>query len=387
MTEIDLDELREELLQCRRCGICRNAVYEAKGFDGICPVWKNSAGFETNFMRGKIQVALALLDGKLEKSAENAESLFDCTLCGNCTQICASEFDPAHTLEQVREVLNEIPNEVRDKITQKIMSNNNPYVEDNKTKRDWVAELGFEVPTKAETLYYVGCTAGIKLPEVAKAIAKILKAAEVDFAILEDEPCCGSVLIRTGKVEEAKACAEKVVKAIQDSGARRVIASCAGCLKTLKADYPERFGIDLPEVQHVIDYVLELINEGRIGLKSPGEEVKVTYHDPCHLGRELGIYQSPRDLLNALPGVKLVEMETNRETAMCCGAGGGLKSYDNERAKKIGADRVTNAELTGAEVLSTACPFCELNLEAGRMENDSKIKVVDILQLLAERIL
>jgi heterodisulfide reductase subunit D len=386
LTEIDLEELREELLQCRRCGICRNAVYEAKGFDGICPVWKNSAGFETNFMRGKIQVALALLDGQLEKSAENAESLFDCTLCGNCTQICASEFDPAHTLEQVREVLNEIPNDVRDKITQKIMSNDNPYVQDNKTKRDWISELGFEVPTKAEILYYVGCTAGIKLPEVAKAIARILKAADVNFAIIDDEPCCGSVLIRTGQVEEAKICAKKVSRAIQDSGATRVIASCAGCLKTLKADYPDRFGIELPEVQHVIDYVLELIKEGRIDPKSQGEEVKVTYHDPCHLGRELGIYQSPRDLLNKIPGVKLVEIETNRETAMCCGAGGGLKSYDNELAKKIGADRVKNAELTGAEILSTACPFCELNLESGRKENKSKIKVIDILELLAERV-
>jgi heterodisulfide reductase subunit D len=386
LTEIDLDELREELLQCRRCGICRNAVYEAKGFDGICPVWKNSAGFETDFMRGKIQVALALLDGTLEKSSENAESLFDCTLCGNCTQICASEFDPAHTLEQVREVLNEIPNEIRDKITQKIANNNNPYVKDNVTKRAWVSELGFEIPAKADILYYIGCTAGIKLPEVAKAIAKILKAADVEFAVLEDEPCCGSVLLRTGQVDEAKTCAKKVATAIRNSGAKKVVVSCAGCLKTLMADYPERFGIELPQVGHVIDYVLDLLHEGKIKLKSQEEDVKVTYHDPCHLGRELGIYESPRYLLTALPGINLVEMETNRETAMCCGAGGGLKSYNSDLAKKIGADRVMDAELTGAEVLSTACPFCELNLESGRLKNNSKIRVVDVLELLAERL-
>jgi heterodisulfide reductase subunit D len=152
------------------------------------------------------------------------------------------------------------------------------------------------------------------------------------------------------------------------------------------ADYPERFGIELPQVQHVIDYVLELLKEGKIKLKSRDQEVKVTYHDPCHMGRELDYYQSPRDLLNALPGVKLVEMETNRETAMCCGAGGGLKSFDPELAKKIGADRVKNAELTGAEILSTACPFCELNLESGRLESGSKLRVVDILELLAERL-
>ena len=120
MTEIDLEELVENLFQCRRCGMCRNSVYEAMGFDGVCPVWKNSSGFETSFMRGRIQIALALLDGTLEKTPENAEALYTCSLCGSCTEICAAEFDPVECLEKVRDVLNDIPNEVRDEIAEKI---------------------------------------------------------------------------------------------------------------------------------------------------------------------------------------------------------------------------------------------------------------------------
>lgn len=386
MTTVDIDELLENLAQCRRCGICRNAVYEDKGFDGVCPVWKNSPGFETSFMRGRIQVALALLDGRLEKTEENAESLFTCTLCGNCTSICAAEFDPAKCLESVREVLNEIPNEFRDTIAKKILENNNPYVDENKTRRDWVKEVGFDIPGTGEVLYFTGCTAGLKLPETAKSTAKVLKAANVDFAVLEEEPCCGSVMLRTGMVEEAKTNADNALEMIAKSGAKTIVVTCAGCLKTFREDYIERFGRDMPEVLHVIEYLQPLIHSGKLKLKKNNVVKKITWHDPCHLGRALGIYEEPRDVLKSIPGVELVEMETNRNAAMCCGSGGGLRSYDSALAKKIAADRMKDAEEIDAEILATACPFCEHNLIDGADRIGSKIKVVDILDLLAENL-
>ena len=357
MTEIDLEELVENLMQCRRCGICRNAVFEDRGFDGICPVWKNSSGFETSFMRGRIQVALALLDGVLEKTPENAESLYTCTLCGSCTEICAAEFDPAECLEKVRDVLNEIPNEARDEIAQKILQNNNPYVQDNSTKRDWVKEVGFDIPTSGKVLYYTGCTAGLKLHSIVKSTAKILKSAKIDFAVLEDEPCCGSVMLRTGKREEAKKNAEKVVSAIRSSGAERVLVTCAGCLKTLRQDY-EKLGLELPEILHITEALSEMISDGELDLKPLKTTRKVTYHDPCHLSRAVGVYDAPRNIIGAIPGIELVEMETIREAAMCCGAGGGLRSYDPELSKRMAADRVKSAESTGAVIIATACPFC-----------------------------
>jgi heterodisulfide reductase subunit D len=383
MTEIDLDELIENLMQCRRCGICRNAVYEERGFDGVCPVWRNSSGFETSFMRGRIQVALALLDGTLEKTPENAESLFTCTLCGNCTEICAAEFDPTECLEKVRAVLNDIPNDIHDTIAEKIMKYDNPYEEDNKIKRDWVKEVGFEVPTTGKVLYYTGCTAGMRLPNIAKSTAKILKAAGIDFAVLEEEPCCGSVMLRTGRVEDAQKNAEKLVEVIKKSGAKKILVTCAGCLKTLRNDYPKR-GLELPEILHVTEALEEFVQGKKLKLKPLGKGVKVTYHDPCHLSRAAGVYDEPREIIRSIPGVELVEMETNRDAAMCCGAGGGLRSYDAELSKRMAADRVTNAIDIDAEIIATACPFCENNLEAGAKQIQSKIRIVDVVDLLAE---
>ena len=383
MTEIDIDELMENLAQCRRCGICRNAVYEDKGFEGICPVWRNTAGFETSFMRGRIQVAIALLEGILEKTEENAEALYTCTLCGNCTAICAAEFDPHQCIEQVRAVLNDIPNNVRDTIANKILQNNNPYVESNKEKRAWMQEVGFEPPTSGDILYYIGCTAGLKLPQIAKSTLKVLKAAGISFAVLEDEACCGSVMLRTGKVEEAKKTAQRLIEAISKTGAKKIIVTCAGCHRTLKKDYPERYGSQLPEVVHAMEFVNELLREGKLKLRGLPEAI-ITYHDPCHSGRELGMYEEPREILKSIPGVTLVEMETNRDAAMCCGAGGGLRSFDGDLAKRIGADRMKSAEATGASQVATACPFCEMNLKAGADLNSSSLRVVDVMDLLAD---
>jgi heterodisulfide reductase subunit D len=385
MTEIDLEELVENLMQCRRCGICRNAVYEDKGFDGVCPVWRNSAGFETSFMRGRIQVALALLDGTLEKTPENAESLFTCTLCGNCTEICAAEFDPADCLEKVRTILSDIPNEVHDEIAKKIKEYDNPYEEDKQIKRDWAKEVGFEVPTTGELLYYTGCTAGIRLPNIAVSSVKILKAAGIDFGVLTEEPCCGSVMLRTGKFEEAKKNAEKLGEVMKNSGAKRIVVTCAGCLKTLKEDYP-KLGIELPEVLHLTQVLQEIVQKMKLKLNAPKKSIKVTYHDPCHLSRAAGLYDEPREIIKAIPGVEFVEMETNRETAMCCGAGGGLRSYDPELSKRMAADRVRSAMEIDAEMIVTACPFCEINLNAGAKQITSSIRIVDVIDLLAENL-
>jgi len=295
--------------------------------------------------------------------------------------------DPTEkTLQQIRQVLSDAPNETRDLIVDKILNHMNPYEEDNTLKRNWVEEVGFDVPSNASTIYYTGCTAGMRLPTIAISTAKILRAATVDFGVLEDEPCCGSVMIRTGKVEAAKTNAELLKNAIVDAGAERIIVSCPGCFNTLTTDFPERFDIALPEVIHIVEYAAELIRNGDLKFRGQGETRKVTYHDPCHFGRELGIYDAPREILQAIPGIELVEMESKREAALCCGSGGGVRSYDPDLSKRIGADRIRQALDTGAEVIATACPFCVSNLEGGARQEGSSIGVADIVDLIAERL-
>ncbi|MEM2141861.1 MAG: (Fe-S)-binding protein [Candidatus Thorarchaeota archaeon] len=383
MATSDINALREELLQCRRCGICRNAVYEARGFDGICPVWKNGGGFETDFMRGKIVVALALLSGQLDRSSENMESLFRCTLCGNCAQICPAGFNPTKSLETVRSLLSDVPIRTRDEIADRIMHHDNPYTEDSADKRAWVSRLGFEAPRVGEFVYFAGCTSALRLPEVALNTARILRAAGIDFAVMEDEPCCGSVMLRTGRLSDAKSNAMRVAEKIHNTGASTIVVSCAGCLKTLREDL-SHMGIGIPRVVHITELALELIREGRLTPRISGQPMRVTYHDPCHLGRGTGIYEEPREILKAIAGIDFVEMETNRGTAMCCGAGGGVRAFDSQLALKIASDRIRTAERTGATHLVTACPFCEHNLSSGRNSIGSALSVVDITELLAQ---
>ncbi len=380
----DSDEVIEELLQCRRCGLCREAVYAEEGFNGICPVWRNTSGFETAYMRGKIMVALALLENRLDKTADNVRPLFECTLCGNCTQICPAEFQPNKIIEQVRALLSDAPNDVRDSLAAKVAAEDNPYGETASAKTKWLEELDFDVPERADTIYFVGCTSALRTTDVAKDTAWVLHHAGIEFAVMRNEPCCGSVLLRTGKREEAVKNAERVAERIAATGANRIVVSCAGCYKTLKEDFAE-MGVDLPPVLHVSQLLAGEAGED-LTRSAVEESVTVTYHDPCHLGRETGVYEEPRQIVSSLPGVTLVEMETNRAQAMCCGAGGGLRSFDSDLAKRIARDRIREARETGAEMVVTACPFCEHNLSEGaRLEGDA-IDVVDIVSLVARRL-
>jgi Fe-S oxidoreductase len=162
-----------------------------------------------------------------------------------------------------------------------------------------------------------------------------------------------------------------------------MVMTCAGCYKTTSTDYGKYFSNPSFPVYHFTQYVNKLIKEKK--LKFTKEiKAKVTYHDPCHLGRHSGVYEEPREILKKIPGIELVEMPRNRMGSRCCGAGGGFKSAFNDMAVNIAAERVKEAVATGAEMLVTTCPFCVVNLQAGAKAIGAKIKVVDISELLLE---
>jgi heterodisulfide reductase subunit D len=218
---------------------------------------------------------------------------------------------------------------------------------------------------------------------IAKSTIELMKKADVDFKLLgADEWCCGSVLLRTGNIEAAKEVAEHNIEAFKNTNTTKVVTSCSGCYRTLKKDYEELFGKQDFEVVHIVDFLKKLIDEGK--LKFPKVNMKVTYHDPCHLGRHSGIYESPREILKSVPGLELLEMARNRQNARCCGAGGGVRSAFKELSDKIADDRLKEAEETGADFLTSACPFCTFALREAAERNGSKIRVLDMPELLVE---
>lgn len=214
-------------------------------------------------------------------------------------------------------------------------------------------------------LYFRGCTAREKQTGIAEATERILKISGVDFHTLDDEKCCGSVLLRTGFIDEA---AEQIKKNTEILKGQKIITSCAGCYKTLKEDYE---GLD---VVHISQLLNDLISDGKLDLSK--KNLDVTYHDSCHLGRHCDVFDEPRNVIKSV--ANLIEMDNIRENSLCCGAGGGVKSAYPEIANQMASSRLEQAKQTGCETLVTPCPFCKLNLE-----NDD-VEVLDLTEFLVK---
>ena len=214
-------------------------------------------------------------------------------------------------------------------------------------------------------LYFRGCTAREKQTDIQEATEKLLKFAGIDYHILDDEKCCGSVLIRTGFLNEAQ---EQIRKNSEIFNNETILTSCAGCYKTLKENY------DNLDVMHISQLLNQLIDDGKISFSK--RDFNVTYHDSCHLGRHMDVFDEPRNVIKSLANI--VEMENIRENSLCCGAGGGVKSAYPEIAEQMAKSRISQAKKTGCSTLITPCPFCKLNLENEGME------VLDLTEFLVK---
>ncbi len=234
-------------------------------------------------------------------------------------------------------------------------------------------------------VYFTGCMATFREQDIAKTTIELLKKLNVDFTLLgEDEWCCGSVMLRSGSIDIAKQMIEHNVKAIRQLSADAVITSCAGCYRTIKQDYPKYIG-DLDfEVVHTPEYVLRYIEKGKLKLKAFGNGAKVTYHDPCHLGRHMNVYDPPRKVISAIQGLELVEMARSRQNARCCGSGGGVASAYKSLSDDMADIRIKDAVAINANILTSACPFCTYALKAAakRAKIDNKLQVIDFSELV-----
>lgn len=218
-------------------------------------------------------------------------------------------------------------------------------------------------------LYFRGCVAKEKLTHISDVVEMILQEANIQYKTNDDEQCCGSVLLRTGFFDDAK---EQMQNNIKYLVGEEILVSCAGCYKTLKQDYSKVLGLNL-NVIHTSQLFEKLIKENKLNLNKTN--YSVTYHDPCHLGRHMGEYDSARNVISV--SAKLIEMEHIRENSNCCGSGGGVKSAFPEISKTIANRRIKEAKDTSADVLVTSCPFCKLNLEDSKSYDDN----IDILDL------
>jgi len=238
---------------------------------------------------------------------------------------------------------------------------------------------------KVDILYFPGCNASYvpNIIPVAEASARILQIAGVNWGILGDkERCCGSTAFRVGAVDWFEDYKKKSLEILNNLGIKTMITACAGCHSTFTHNYAGQLEF---EVVHIIEYIDKMIQEGRLEFKKPLNNLKVTYHDPCHIGKYSGIYDPPRRVLHALPGVDFKEMRLIRENSLCCGSGGGIKPGFADIALEIAKHRMDEGkEVAGADVMTSCCPFCELNLDDAAKSRTDGMVVLDVLQLVNE---
>lgn len=356
-------------------------------FAYICPSLKRFL-FDAYSAQGRMDIARAILKGELDYSDKLLEIIYACPLCGGCEVTCRrnqATMEPLKVLYELRFKCvddGKGPMEQHKKFAENIEKFHNPYGEPHEARFEWMPE-GEKDNEGAEIGFFVGCTVPYRLPIVAKAAAGILKKLNVKFRVFPDEEfCCGGVLYRVGLTSKTRELMEHNLKMIEESGIKTLLFVCPGCYETFKSIYP-KLGGDLNfEVQHMVEFLSEFLDNNKMEFNESPH--RVTYHDPCHLGRLEGVYEQPRKILNAIPGLTLVEMERTMDNAWCCGAGGGVKAAFNEFSLWAARERLDEAKSTGSRLLLTACPFCELNLKEPT-ELDREYPVVkDILELIYE---
>ncbi len=377
-------------LACMRCGRCQD----------LCPATNSGASLNPMFLMQNIRRLELTLKGKeggddgsknpedilLLDTVMDMEGVWACTTCRVCMEMCPVYVEQMEILGEMRRGIiesAEAPPDIRDFLTN-IQKQKNPWGE-AKFKRDqWKKGAEIEVPTvkdaEFEWLWFVGCAHSFdnRNKPITQKIAKILADIGLSYAVLgREEGCCGNDVRRVGEEGLFQILRDENIQTFEKYGVERVIATSPHCFNTFKNEYE---GFD---VKFILEVILDAIKSGKLELKHPINK-KVTFHDPCYLGRYNGMYDLPREILRSIPGIELVEMPRNKERSFCCGAGGGnlVREYPGEdRPNNI---RAREAASTNAEVLAVACPFCMIMLEDGvKTEKlDDKIQVLDIIELI-----
>ncbi|MCD4669926.1 MAG: (Fe-S)-binding protein, partial [Actinomycetia bacterium] len=368
------------------CGTCLS----------FCPVYKNTND-EAAAPRGKLSLIEAISQGKLDFTEKVSDKIYICTMCGYCDSECPGGVKVAELFEEMRQDLVDSEKYPRalNFLKRRINEAYNVTFDTNEGRIDWTKQILDSKPedflkNTAEVIYFVGCVSSFspRTFSIPRSIVKVFRKADVDFGLLGDEEwCCGFPLLSSGMKSEAMKLADHNIKMVREKEAKVLITSCPSCYHTWKHEYPKISSekIDF-EIMHISQYILKLINDGKIKLNKLDR--RVSYHDPCDLGRNSDVYDEPRKVIGAIPGVEFIELEANRNFANCCGGGGNLESLDAGLSGKIAGSRAREIIEADIDILVSACQQCERTLAAAlkklKKEVKRKIKVRDIAELVLE---
>ncbi len=363
------------LLECIQCGRCT----------GGCPV----------SIKTTLNIRSIIYECLVEDTVDPSlmPVLWDCTNCLTCTIRCPKDIKPADVIIGLRGYIvgegKGVPPRVRDALMS-AFTRGNTLGFATEDRDGWTEGLEFEVPNVLDTgqtdlLFYVGCTPAYdpRVQPVTRALARVFRQAGIEFGTLGvDEMCCGNEIRRIGEAEGFADMVQGFHEMLQEFKARRMVTVSPHCFNAFHNEYGE---LPFP-VQHYTQLLVELLDGGRLALPNQVRK-KVTYHDPCFLGKHNRIYDEPRYILQRIPGLEFEDLDRSRERSVCCEGGGGRMWAEGTNVEeRLAHQRVRDAVALGAEVLAVACPFCLLTLEDAVkiLGLDDKIQVMDIMELVAQ---
>ncbi len=374
--------LAQELAVCARCGYCLSVC---ETYDGL--------GWESASPRARIKQAAQLLEQPAAEVEPLAmERLFQCTLCSACTAVCPLGIDLRQVWLEARHIAHQrgIAPERLKPMGEAVASRSNVFNLPNEERGEWLyymedAPEDLDMREQAEVVYFVGCVSSFSpaAQPITESFTRVMAAAGLDFAIMgEAEQCCGYPLLAAGQGDDAAALRQHNAAVVKSLGAQTVVFNCPSCTLTWREFYSD----DLPgvEFKHAVELVAELVGDGRLSL---GElPVTVTYHDPCDLGRNGGVYEAPREALRGIPGLELREASHNRERGICCGGGGDLEMVDPKLTEQVGVNALRKLAGPGVQKLVTACPQCVRMFKTAAENDHNPVEVLDIVQIIDQAI-
>ncbi len=370
--------------QCAYCAACRD----------VCPVYSVSRN-EAVYPGGRLRAIMTYERNALPMDAQLSSNLLACTICGACKSSCPLKIDHTAFIIDRRmqnAAIDGNANEKHEAMRDSFIREGNVYGEPRAHRLDWLQgdeASQFHIVERGDIAYFVGCTAAFRSRETAVSTLLILSRIVPGGVVIlgNDEACCGGPLVRVGQEQRADVSARvhELVQRFVKRGVKRVIFSCPGCYSSATDFWPRLLGKELPfEVMHIVEFVAGEIRAGQVQFKE--NPIDVTYHDPCHLGRQLGIFDAPREILAAIPGVRVVEMEHNREKSMCCGAGGGMCTALPSITSTLASRRMDEAIRTRTSTVVTSCVFCEQTFKKVIEVSHAPMSCVDIVELLSRSI-
>ncbi len=421
---MSLEQYAGDMAMCCRCSACKFIPLQkvkGSGFSYVCPSISRF-NFHSYSGGGRVNIGTQALKNGMNYTDRLLHIVYNCQVCGACDTSCkyAMDMEVLEPIQEFRIKCNEDgkTNPALDKVVAGLRKTG-AMVPVKGKRGDWAVGLDIKDATKekVDVLFHVGCLTSYDkdMWKLAKAAAKILQKAGVNFGIAGDaETCCGGRAYQMGYKDDFLKQAKKNMAMIKKSGAKILVTGCADGYQAFKVLY-DKFDLkgDL-EVLHITEYIDRLLKDGRLKPRKK-VDISVTYHDPCRLGRlgepwihwkgtkipgdrfvfdppkpyrrgTNGVYEPPRDVLKSLPGVKLVEMTRIKEYSWCCGAGGGVNESNPDFAKWTAGKRIEEAVSTGAQALVTACPWCEKTFNEAIKESGSSLKIYDIVELVEKAI-